>query len=409
MLFGEFTSILNKHSKRMIFGIFINAFGMGMTMSLLLVYFHSIRGFSNTFGGLLLAGEAVVGLAISGPLGAAVDHFGPKKIMIPGLVIASASAASLSLVAQKWQAILVMTFFALGGQSIWPAQMVILTRVTSEENRKKVFGFQFMMLNLGIGSGGLVSSLLIQGNSLHSFQFMYWCDSITFLIYLVIILGLNTPHADKYIPEAHEPQKGSYKELFAIRQLRTLTVAGIVLLTFGYGGIQSGVPIFATQYLELSPKWLGVIFGVNTFAIVFLQPVVLRILEKFSKYTALILVGLIWALSWVMVGISPLVPMFVGGLALCASQLIFAFGEMVHAPTNPTLMQELTPEHIRGRASSLLSLQWGLSGVLGPAIAGVMIGRNLDRQWVLLMILGSLLPVPLFMRIRTDAKKMNQK
>jgi MFS family permease len=278
--------------------------------------------------------------------------------------------------------------------------MVILTRVTPEEDRQKIFGFNFMVLNLGIGTGGLISSLIIQSGSLRSFQIMYWCDGLTYLMYLVIILGLKTPHAEKYVAKEHEPEQGSYKELFAIKELTVLTLAGIILLTFGYGGIQSGIPIFATQYLELSPKWLGIIFGVNTFAIVFLQPLVLRILGRFTKYTALVSVGVIWALSWVFVGVAPYLPLIASGLALCVSQLVFAFGEMVHAPTNPALMQELTPEHIRGRASSLMSLQWGISGVIGPAIAGSMIGSGLELQWVLVMLLGSLAPVPLFWRIR---------
>ena len=321
MLFKEFTSILNPHSRRMIFGIFLNAIGNGMSMSLLLVYFHDIRGFSNAFGGVLLAAEALVGIAVSGPLGAAVDRFGPKRIMVGGLVMASAAAASLSLVTQHWQAVVLLTFFAIGGQCIWPSQMVILTRVTPEEDRQKIFGFNFMVLNLGIGTGGLISSLIIQSGSLRSFQIMYWCDGLTYLMYLVIILGLKTPHAEKYVAKEHEPEQGSYKELFAIKELTVLTLAGIILLTFGYGGIQSGIPIFATQYLELSPKWLGVIFGVNTFAIVFLQPLVLRLLGRVTKYTALVSVGVIWALSWVFVGVAPLLTLLASGLALCVSQL----------------------------------------------------------------------------------------
>jgi MFS family permease len=88
------------------------------------------------------------------------------------------------------------------------------------------------------------------------------------------------------------------------------------------------------------------------------------------------------------------------GIALCISQLIFAFGEMVHAPTSPALMQELTPEHIRGRASALISLQWGISGIAGPALAGIMIGAHLEQLWVLLMAVGVLLPIPFFLRVK---------
>jgi MFS family permease len=398
--FKEFTSILNPHSSRIILGISLNAIGGGMTLSLLMVYLHDIRGFTTTFGGLLMAWGAFTGIIGTGPLGALVDRIGPKKVIIPGLLIASTAALSFSQVTTHSQAIFSMTLFSLGGQCIWPSQMVILTRVTPEADRSKIFGFNFMLLNLGLGIGGLLSSLIIQEGSVISFQLMYWVDSLTYLLYLLIVLGLKTPHAGKYIAKEHEPKSGSYREIFSRKDLAVLTFAGVILLTFGYGPLQSGIPIYATQYLGLSPKWLGVIFGVNTISIVIFQPFVLRVLEKYSKYSALMSVGIIWALSWLAVGISPYVPLFVGGIALCVSQLIFAFGEMVHAPTSPALLQELTPEHIRGRASALISLQWGFSGIVGPAMAGILIGANLEQLWVILMAIGVLIPIPFFAYVK---------
>jgi MFS family permease len=182
-----------------------------------------------------------------------------------------------------------------------------------------------------------------------------------------------------------------------------LGVAGIILFTFGYGTIQAGIPVFATQFLELSPKWLGIIFGVNTISIVLFQPLVMRILEKYSKYTALISIGIIWALSWVFVGISPYLPVLASGIALCMSQLVFAFGEMVQAPTIPVLANELSPEHIRGRTNALMSLQWSVSGVLGPAITGLMLGADLATAWVIVMFVGCFLSIPLFLAMKRAA------
>lgn len=381
-------------------GISLNAIGGGMTLSLLMVYLHDVRGFTITFGGLLMAWGAFVGILGAGPTGALVDRIGPKKVIVAGLIFASFSAFSFSLVTTHAHAVIAMTFFSLGGQCIWPAQMVILTRVTPSKDRSKIFGFNFMLLNLGLGIGGLISSLIIREDSVLSFQMMYWVDGATYLLYLFIVFGLHTPHADKYVAKEHERQKGSYRELFARKDLTVLTLAGVILLTFGYGPLQSGIPIFATQYLELSPNWLGVIFGVNTISIVVFQPLVLKILERYSKYSALISVGVIWAISWVAVGVSPYVPIFVGGIALCVSQLIFAFGEMVHAPTSPALLQELTPEYIRGRASALISLQWGFSGIVGPAMAGIMIGAHLEKLWVITMALGVLIPIPFFAYVK---------
>ena len=405
MLFKEFTVLLNPQSRKIIFGICLNAVGGGMTLSLLLVYLHDMRGFTNTFGGLLLAYGSLVSIIASTPMGALVDRVGPKKVMIGGLLLNSAAAFSLSQVQTHFQAVIVITGLNIAGQAIWPSQSVILTRVTPERDRPKIFGFNFMLLNLGLGLGGLLSSLIIQRGDLLSFQIMYWVDASTFLLYLLIVLTLRGEHVNKYIPKEHEPKTGSYKDLFEIKPLMFLGIAGIILFTFGYGTIQAGIPVFATQFLGLSPKWLGIIFGVNTLSIVIFQPLVMRVIDKYSKYAALIAVGLVWALSWVFVGIAPYLPLFASGIALSLSQFIFAVGEMIQAPTIPTLANELAPEHIRGRANAWMSLQWSVSGVLGPAITGLMLGADLATAWIITMFIGCFLSIPLFLAMKRAAAK----
>jgi MFS family permease len=400
MLYQEFTAILNPRSRKMVLGIALNAIGGGMTLSLLLVYLHDMRGFTNTFGGLLLSWGALVSLTASTPMGALVDKVGPKKVMIVGLLLNSAAAVSLAFVTTQLHVILALTAINIAGQAIWPSQSVILTRVTPEEHRSKIFGLNFMLLNLGLGLGGLISSLIIQEGSLRSFQIMYWVDGATFLLYLGIILTLHGEGVGKYIPQPNEPKQGTYRELFKIKPLMLLGSGGIVLFTFGYGVIQAGVPIFATQYLGLSPKWLGLIFGVNTLAIFTLQPFVMRVLERYSKQNALIAIGIIWSSSWIFVGVSPLLPLIASGIALCISQFIFAVGEMVQAPVIPTLANELAPEHIRGRVNAFMSLQWSISGVAGPAITGLMLGADQPVLWVVSMFIGSFLAIPFFVAMK---------
>jgi MFS family permease len=129
----------------------------------------------------------------------------------------------------------------------------------------------------------------------------------------------------------------------------------------------------------------------------------MRIIEKYSKYAALIAVGLVWALSWLFVGVAPFLPLFASGIALSLSQLVFAVGEMIQAPTIPTLANELAPEHIRGRANAWMSLQWSVSGVLGPAITGLMLGADLSKAWVLVMFIGCFVSIPLFLKMRALA------
>ena len=123
--FKEFTALLNPHSRRIVAGIALSAIGRGMTLSLLMVYLHDMRGFTISFGGLLMGWGALFGIICTAPLGALVDRIGPKKVMLAGLLITGFSALAFAVVTTHTHAFIAMTLFAFGGQCVWPSQMVI--------------------------------------------------------------------------------------------------------------------------------------------------------------------------------------------------------------------------------------------------------------------------------------------
>jgi MFS family permease len=404
--FGQFAEVLNPKSRRLVFGVGLNAVGGGMTLTLLLVYLYEMRGFSTTFGGLLLAWSAFIGLLIGGPSGALIDRIGPKKVVLSGVTLKIGATAAWAIVDNKTMAIIVATLSAIGDSTTWPGQTVMLTRLTKPEFRQKIFGLNFMLLNLGLGLGGFLAALIVSSASLRSFQILYLIDALTFLLFFFIIFSLRGPEVGKFIALPDQPQSGSYREVLKNRAILRLTIGGLTLLTFGYGALSAGIPIYATQFLGLSPKWLGIIFGANTITIFLLQPLVLKYLDRIPKYWALIATALIWALSWLFVGITPLASIFIAGILLCVSQIVFAFGEMIWSPIAPALANELAPEHLRGRVNALIGMQWGVSGVIGPAIAGPMLGAHLELPWVAVMTIGALLPIQIFSGLRPRKAKL---
>ena len=133
--------------------------------------------------------------------------------------------------------------------------------------------------------------------------------------------------------------------------------------SFGYSAAIAGLPLFIVEVLGVSPKWLGIIWAANTATIVLFQPAIARWLERTDKLKALLWVGVIWAISWVFAGVSGWTPVgWIVPLQLISS-IIFAFGEMIWSPTTPSLVNQLSPDEIRGRANSLISLQWSIAGI----------------------------------------------
>ena len=54
----------------------------------------------------------------------------------------------------------------------------------------------------------------------------------------------------------------------------------------------------------------------------------------------------------------------------------------------PAVVNDLATEELRGRYNAMGGLSWTLSSILGPALAGWMIGSGHAFQWVVLTVGG---------------------
>ena len=402
-VFGDYSDVLTPVLRRLFFGNFMSGLGTGMTLSLLLVYLHDIRGFSNTFGGFVLSYMAVVAILLSGPTGWLVDKYGPKKIIIAGLLFEGTGVALWSIVTTHHQALLVATMSSLGTLMIWPPQTVMISRASPEDNRQKVFALNFMLFNLAIGFGGIFAATIIREGNLFSFQTLYVLDGLSYVIYLFVIAGIKGDFLAS--PEEREKESGGYREVFRDRIFLKVTSGGLIYTIFGYASLNGGLAIFITQHLDLSPKWVGIVLTANTVAIFLLQGTVLRLISPRNKFEVLPWLGWVWALSWVVIAFAAFVKGFTAGVLIAVSQVVFAVGEMIWSPTLPAVANELAPDNLRGRYNAISGMQWNVASVFGPVLVGLLIGRGYTNEWLALMILGCLAPIAIMKSAQRDFAK----
>ena len=385
--------------RKVMYGIALNATGGGLTLSLFMVYLTTIRGISAQTVGFVLAWEAVVGLAVSAPIGALIDKLGPVRVMLPGIVAQAIGVTCISLVSNTAQLIAVATLTSITGASIWPSQSTLVAQLTEPDERDRAFGLSFMMLNLGFGIGGVLGSLIVRDGDLGRFQWLYRVDGLTYLC-LAVAVWLVRSHAHEVhaaIERTENP--GGYGVVLRDRRVWIMLIGGVVMFTCGYGAINTGVPLFAIDYAHLSVRWLGVIFGFNTFVIVVLQPFVIQWVKGRSRSVMASLVGFTWAASWIVLGsASFMLPVVMLSLA----QVVFAFGETLWAPVGPAIVNAMAPDELRGRYNAVFGLQWGISGMAGPALTGTMFAHGLGNAWWMLMALGTFVGGLLILRLRRE-------
>ena len=386
--------------KRFLVGALLNSLGGGLTLPVLVIYLNQVRGISLAAASLVLSWMAITGLVYSPIIGHLVDKFGPRRIMLVAILIEATATLLWVFVTDLRSALLVGAIASLGHSAIWPPQTTMMARMVSEDFRPKFFGLQFMMLNLGLGLGGVFSSLIVNVDDPSSFTRLYVIDSITFLIYFGFILSLRG--VGGRIPKTQEEIQNDrgYRQIIADHKFMRLTLAKLLMITFGYASLDAGLPALLTLFGDLSVKALGPIWAVNTGVIVLGQLFVINRLEGRSRIRLLSLVSFIWTIAWLLIGFSISLDPTATFILAAVGIGIFALGEMIWSSVGPTLTNELAPEHLRGRYNSVDGLIWVFAGAAGPAISGIMLQFELVGAWIALIVVGQVFGGLFVLRLR---------
>jgi MFS family permease len=182
--------------------------------------------------------------------------------------------------------------------------------------------------------------------------------------------------------------------------MQRIVLMSVILLSCGYGALEVGFPYFATKLVHVSERIVAFGYVGNTLAIVLGQLLVIRLIQGRRRTRVLQLVGVLWALSWVVLGLAVPAAGAIAVLLVVLSPIVFAVGETLFQPVAPAMVNDLAPEHLRGRYNTFGSLAWSISGMLGPAIAGALLGAGLGALWITTVTAGCLMASVLAFRIR---------
>jgi MFS family permease len=387
--------------RRLWVGVSLSSLGQGLTLPYLLVYLHTVRGLTTAMAGLVIAYIAALGLLATPIIGWAVDRFGPGRILTVGLSAEAIAVLLLSQVHGIESAFIIATFMACGGSSVWPPQSALLARLAPAGGRQRVFAFQFLLLNLGMGIGGLIASVIADVHRPSSFVCLYVINSLAYVGYALVSITMWRIGGPVPKPPADAIQVGGYRAVARDRVLWRLAPAALIVLICGYGQLEVGFTAYATTVLRVSPRLMGVAWAANTFTIVLAQLFMLRFIQGRSRVRVMSTAGLVWASCWVMAATAGWVSSaWVVAAILMVALAVFGVGETLWSPTMPALLNDLAPEHLRGRYNAILAANWTTAATIGPLISGLLIGGGFATWWVWGMAVGCGLGALAISRVR---------
>lgn len=387
----SFWAALPTEGRWLLSTVAVQTLGRGLTLPFTLIYLHEVRGFDLGLSGTLMALIAIVGLAVTGPGGALTDRFGARAVLLVGIVSMIAGNALLAFATTPAAAAVALVLIGFNFGVSWPAFNALIAAVVTGELRQQYFGVNFALVNLGIGVGGVVGGLFADVDRPGTFTAIFLGDAASGLIPLALLLGpLRHVHG-----RAAQPEDGStrptvgYLQILREPAVRWLTALTFVAMFIGYGQLEAGFPGFSRQVAEVSTRTVGLAFAVNTAVIVLLQFTVLTKISGHRRTRVMIVMAVIWAGAWGLLGASGSAP---GGVAAVAGVLgfmaVFALGETLLQPTVPAMSNDLATDHTRGRYNAISAGAFQGGAIAGPVVAGFLLQHDLAAVYVGLMVLG---------------------
>jgi MFS family permease len=377
--------------RRLFFGTLLGAFGTGVTFALFVLYCHDIRHVPIFAATLILAWEALLGVALGPWYGTVVDRHGPSIVLTVTMPISALGIMAIGFASTLPLLFCVGTVLAIAGAGLWSAFTVLITRIVSEEHFQDAFGVNFWLLNIGIGLGAIIGTQIADLHDLHSFQILYLLSGLLALADAAMLFTLRRfgGKLEGHVTEAQSEE--GWRTVLRDRRMVRFTLAGLLTMICGYGSIEAGLPLFVTQVAHLKVHVIGLMIAFNTFTIIVAQLFVLGGVRRKSRSMLLGLVGLLWGASWLLATSSLAVGALAAVCLLCLGQVFFATGETIWQPAAPAMVNDLAPEHLRGRYNALVGLIWGVAGALGAPIAGLFFQFHAGRAWTIVLAAGAIL------------------
>lgn len=360
-------------------GLF-NAFGNGVVLPFTLIYLHNVRGISLTAAGLVLATNAVVAL-VSGPFsGPLVDRLGGRSVLALALLLLAVGFGSYMLVREPWQAFAAATVTGLGNGFFWPAQSTLIAGLTPDDRRHVAFAMQRVVMNLGIGLGALVGGLIASAEHPWTFTLLFAVDAATFLAYLAILYAfVPAPDLGHH---AEDASPGTYRDVLRNRAFMLVISLNALFILAGFSGFEL-LPVYAKNEAGVTETAIGAVFFVNTVVIVLTQLPVSRASEGRRRMAMLGLLGVTWAVSWLLV---PVAGIWLHGVAaavmIAAAMALFGLGECLHGAVQAPLVTDLAEPSLYGRYMALSALSWSVGFALGPAVGAPILDAWPTAVWL---------------------------
>ena len=362
-------------------GWFVSAFGFGVSIPFVSIYFHSTLGLSMAGIGLFFGFLAVVrsGFQLLG--GEIADRMERRSLMI---LFQGARAAAFGFTAVAvyldWGFVAVAASILINsifGALYQPVANAAVSDILPEAKRLDGFAVTRSAVNLGWAAGPALGGLM----AAFSYGLLFVLSAaLTLASALVVLLFLTMPETGRL------REQFRLSDLAAIRHDPLLATHAVLIffLYMVHSQLIAPFSVYAVDMVKITERQLGFLYTLNGLMVVSLQIPVTRLFSRVRLTFQMALGAVVYAAGYTFVGFCDRFALFV--LAV----VVVTVGEMVMSPPALTLTARLAPANRTGRYMGIFGFAVAGGWSFGPMVGGIILDSLGEVHVLAWSLIGSL-------------------
>ncbi len=350
--------------------------GFFLTVPLVVVHFVDNLGWPAGTVGFALAARLVVQQVLMLFGGAAADRFGPKALLIIGVLMRGLGFGLIGWADTPALLVAVMVLAGLGGAMGDAPRGAAIAHLTEEKQRRRFFGIMAIYAAVGTAVGPLVGVALLALD----FRFATALTGGVYALTAIVLLFL--------LPRFPRPKSGEGHLLagvgLALRH-RSFMIYTALSIGFWFCAVQLtiSVPLAATALGGNSS--VSLVYLVSAALVMGLQYPVLLVVSRYLSPLASFAGGIgLMAAGLILIALAS----GVASLLLCIG--VYTLGSMLANPNSQTVTAEFGTPATYGSYFGVAALAGALGGGLGQVAGGALyeVGQATGAIWLPWVIFG---------------------
>lgn len=348
-----------------------------MVIPFLSLYLTKDLGFSFSDVGWIMSFfglGSVVGSWLGGKL---TDKIGSFKIMYVSLFLTGLLFVAMQYVTTFIGLCSGIFLLMLVADTFRPAMFVALSSYSKPENKTRSVTLIRLAINLGFSAGPAVGGLII---TTLGYGGLFWVDGITCMLAAILLINVLHPKKATVLDEVKvEEPVSAYSDKAFLIFLVSMTLFGIVFMQYF-----STVPLYYKDIHLMTELEIGLLMGMNGFLIFVFEMPLIKWLEnsKYTKVGLMLFGGILTALSFIVLNVSPWVGVVVIGM------LLMTIGEMIAFPFSNAFAMERAKKGNQGEYMALYSISFSVAHIFGHNSGMQLIDKfGFDTTWIIMTFL----------------------